>query len=205
VRFFVVTHHIGGLVLGAYEGDRLVGFLSSIPGVRDKLSYWHSHMLAVAQVCRNKGVGAQLKLAQREHARQRGVQLIEWTFDPLEARNAYFNFEKLGVIVRRYYPNLYGQATGHQGGLPTDRIVAEWWLDRARDPANGDVRRVAIVPDIQMLKKIDINVARNLQLRVQQEFQKNISDGFVAVAFAHNADRNEYVFVRGASGVDPTG
>ena len=56
-----------------------------------------------------------------------------------------------------------------------------------------------------MLKKIDINVARNLQLRVQQEFQKNISDGFVAVAFAHNADRNEYVFVRGASGVDPTG
>ena len=205
VRFFVVTHHIGGLVLGAYEGDRLVGFLSSIPGLRDNLTYWHSHMLAVALLYRNKGVGAQLKFAQREHAKQRGIRLIEWTFDPLEARNAYFNFEKLGVIVRRYYPNLYGETTGHQGGLPTDRIVAEWWLDKAREPIAGDVRRVAIAPDIQMLKKIDINIARNLQLRVQQEFQKNISDGFVAVAFARNAGLNEFVFVRGAAGADPTG
>jgi len=205
VRFFVVTRHIGGLVLGAYEGERLVGFLSSIPGTRDGILYWHSHMLAVSQIYRNKGVGTRLKFAQREHAIQRGVPLIEWTFDPLEARNAYFNFQKLGVIVRRYYPNFYGDTSGVQGGLPTDRIVAEWWLDRTRETVRGDVRRVSIHPDIQMLKKLDIHSARSLQERVQMEFQKNLAENFHAIAFQHKPESNEYVFVRGTYGVHPAG
>ena len=205
VRFFVVTQHIGGLVLGAYEGDRLMGFVSSIPGTRNYLSYWHSHMLAVAQEFRNKGIGARLKFAQREYAIQRGIRLIEWTFDPLEPRNAYFNIEKLGVIVRRYFPNFYGETTGLQGGLPTDRVVAEWWLDRKREPIGEDVRRISIPADIQLLKKLNIQAARVLQQRVQQEFQKNLSDDFFAVAFEHQAESNEYLFVQGASSVYQTG
>jgi predicted GNAT superfamily acetyltransferase len=205
VRFFIVTHHIGGLVLGAYEGDKLVGFLSSIPGIRDDFFYWHSHMLVVSQIYRNKGVGSRLKFSQREYAIKRGIRLIEWTFDPLEARNAYFNFQKLGVIVRRYHPNLYGEATGMQGGLPTDRIVAEWWLDRTRAPISGGERRVRIHPDIQMLKRLDIHSARSLQLRVAQEFKKNLDEQFQAVAFLQTPESSEYVFVRGASGVYSTG
>jgi predicted GNAT superfamily acetyltransferase len=201
VRFFVVTHHVGGLVLGAYEGEKLIGFLSAIPGLRNDLPYWHSHMLAVSQIFRNKGVGTRLKFAQREFAIKRGIRLIEWTFDPLEARNAYFNFQKLGVVVRRYYPNLYGETTGLQGGLPTDRIVAEWWLDRTREPIAGNVRRLKIHPDIQMLKKLDIQSARRIQLRVAEEFQKNLEARYYAVSFVHTPESSEYVFIQGASGV----
>ena len=199
VRFFVVTHHVGGLVLGAFEGEQLIGFLSTIPGIRNNAPYWHSHMLAVSQIYRNKGVGTRLKFAQREFAIKRGIRLIEWTFDPLEARNAYFNFQKLGVVVRRYYPNLDGQTSGVQGGLPTDRIVAEWWLDRTREPITGTVRRLKIHPDIQMLKKLDIHSARNLQQRVAQEFQKNLDERFHAAGFVQNAETSEYVFIQGAS------
>ena len=205
VRFFVVTHHVGGLVLGAYEGEKLIGFLSSIPGIRNDMPYWHSHMLAVSQIYRNKGVGTRLKFAQREFAIKRGIRLIEWTFDPLEARNAYFNFQKLGVVVRRYYPNLYGETSGMQGGLPTDRIVAEWWLDRTRAPIAGTVRRLKIHPDIQMLKKLDIHSARALQQRVAQEFQKNLDDRFHAAGFVQNAETSEYVFVQGAASAHSPG
>ncbi len=144
-------------------------------------------------------------LLRREFAIKRGIRLIEWTFDPLEARNAYFNFQKLGVVVRRYYPNLYGETTGVQGGLPTDRIVAEWWLDRTREPIAGHVRRLKIHPDIQMLKKLDIHSARNLQQRVAQEFQKNLDERFHAVSFVHTPESSEYVFIQGASGVNSPG
>lgn len=212
MRFFVVTHHVGGLVLGAYseegEGERLVGFLSSIPGTRNHFEYWHSYMLAVAADFRDKGVGSRLKFAQREFAIQRGIRLIEWTFDPLESKNAYFNIEKLGAIVRRYHPNFYGEGSGLQGALPTDRVVAEWWLDRRREPVGrpgSDVRRIPIPADIQLVKKLDIRAARNLQERVQQEFQKNLNEDFFAVSFRRKDEANEYIFVRGASGVYQTG
>jgi len=196
VRFFVVTHHIGGLVLGAFDGERLVGFLSSIPAMHNRTPYWHSHMLVVSREYRNKGTGVLLKIAQREQAVQHGISLIEWTFDPMESKNAYFNFEKLGVIVRRYYPNFYGSTTGIQGNLPTDRIVAEWWLDRERPPLTGDIRRIAIPSDIQRIKRTDLEEARNIQERLRYGFEKNLSEGFYAAAFSHNAEASEYVFIR---------
>jgi len=122
-----------------------------------------------------------------------------------EIQNAYFNFQKLGVVVRRYYPNLYGETSGMQGGLPTDRIVAEWWLDRTRAPIAGTVRRLKIHPDIQMLKKLDIHSARALQQRVAQEFQKNLDDRFHAAGFVQNAETSEYVFVQGAASAHSPG
>src|SRR5215471_1387756 len=192
VRFFVVTHHIGGLVLGAYDDDKLVGFLSSIPAMRNRTPYWHSHMLVVSLEFRNKGTGMLLKLAQRDQAVQHGISLIEWTFDPMESKNAYFNFEKLGVIVKRYYPNFYGSTSGVQGILPTDRIVAEWWLDRERPALTGEMRRIAIPSDIQKIKRTHIEEARRIQERLRFEFEKNLSEGFYAVAFSHNAEASEY-------------
>lgn len=132
-RMFAVANAIGGQVMGAWAADKLVGYALAIPGLRDGRPYFHSHMLAVAQEYRNRGVGKMLKLAQREDALASGIELIEWTFDPLEIKNAFFNIEKLGAIVRRYTPDFYGASTSPlHGNLPTDRLHAEWWLRTAR-------------------------------------------------------------------------
>jgi predicted GNAT superfamily acetyltransferase len=128
-RVFVVAQRIGGQVIGAFDGDTLVGFAMSLPGYRDGKPYLHSHMLAVLPQYRNAGIGRRLKLAQRDDAIARGFHLMEWTFDPLEIRNAHLNIARLGVIVRRYQPDFYGPSSSPlQGGLPTDRLYAEWWL-----------------------------------------------------------------------------
>jgi len=129
----VVGEKIGGHVLGAYDGATLVAFAFGLPGVRDGRTYIHSHMLAVKHELRNTGLGREMKLFQRELAMSEGFELIEWTFDPLEIKNAYFNVEKLGVVARRYVVNQYGITSSPlQGGLPSDRLVAEWWLRSER-------------------------------------------------------------------------
>src|SRR5881397_2252371 len=150
LRMFVVAEKVGGQVIGAFDGKEIVGFALSIPGARGGHSYLHSfalsipgargghsylhsHMLAVRKRYRNAGLGRRIKLLQREDAIARGFELIEWTFDPLEIKNAYLNIEKLGIITRRYSVNQYGITTSPlQGGLPTDRLVAEWWLKSKR-------------------------------------------------------------------------
>src|SRR5690242_10987426 len=130
---FVVASKIGGQIVGAFAGATLVGFALSIPGARDGHTYLHSHMLAVREKYRNVGLGRRLKLAQRDDALARGFELMEWTFDPLEIKNAYLNIEKLGAIARRYQVNQYGLTTSPlQGGLPTDRLIAEWWMKSER-------------------------------------------------------------------------
>ena len=189
MRFFVVSRHIGGLVLGAFDGNRLIGFLSAIPGIRDGRPYWHSHMLAVTTSHRDSGIGTQLKFAQKEHALKRGIRLIEWTFDPLVSRNAYLNIEKLGVIVRRYYPSFYGGES--------DRLIAEWWLDQPRPSVTGDQRRITIAADSV--------VARDARLEVRKEFLANFKEDYYVAAFERRGETSDYVFVRGASRVDLSG
>ena len=141
VRMFVVAGKIGGQVIGAFvqrndhrSGEReLIGFALAIPGMRNGHCYLHSHMLAVRQQYRNGGLGRRMKLYQREDALARGFELMEWTFDPLEVKNAYLNIAKLGAIARRYNVNQYGITSSPlQGGLPTDRLVAEWWMNSKR-------------------------------------------------------------------------
>jgi predicted GNAT superfamily acetyltransferase len=132
-RLFIVAQKIGGQVIGAFDGDQLVAFALGIPGNRNGHLYMHSHMLAVDSTYRNAGLGRKVKLFQREDALAKGVELIEWTFDPLEIKNAWLNIEKLGAIVRRYTINQYGMTSSAlQGGLPTDRLTAEWWLKSKR-------------------------------------------------------------------------
>jgi predicted GNAT superfamily acetyltransferase len=134
LRFFVVASRVGGQVLGAFDGETMIGFCLGIPGVKPGgHAYLHSHMLGVLPEYHNLGVGRRLKLRQREDALARGIPLIEWTFDPLELKNAFFNIERLGAIVRRYAVNQYGDTSSPlHGGLPTDRCYAEWWIDSAR-------------------------------------------------------------------------
>jgi len=152
VRMFVVASKIGGHVIGAFDGDELVSFALAIPGNRNGHSYLHSHMLAVRQGYRNAGLGRQMKLFQRDDAMARGFELMEWTFDPLEIKNAYLNIEKLGAIARRYNVNQYGITSSPlQGGLPTDRLVAEWWMKSRRvETVLADGHRPSFVPKIKI-------------------------------------------------------
>ena len=133
IRMFVVAQKIGGQVIGGFRGSDLIAFALAIPGNRNGHPYLHSHMLAVREQYRNSGVGRRIKLTQREEALKAGIELMEWTFDPMEIKNAYLNLHKLGAIARRYTINQYGISSSPlQGGLPTDRLIAEWWLRSRR-------------------------------------------------------------------------
>ncbi len=133
LRIFSLAPKIGGQLIGAWDGDTLVGFAMAIPGNRNGHPYLHSHMVAVKEGHRNTGLGRKIKLFQRDDAIARGYELMEWTFDPLEIKNSYFNLERLGAIARRYNVNQYGITNSPlQGFLPTDRLVAEWWMTSRR-------------------------------------------------------------------------
>jgi len=130
---FVVAANTGGQVLGAFDGQRLAGYTLAVAAIRDGVPYLHSHMTGIHADYRDRGIGRTLKLFQRDEALSRNIRLICWTFDPLEFRNAYFNFNRLGAISRKYLPNFYGITSSplHRD-LATDRLLAEWHLDSPR-------------------------------------------------------------------------
>jgi predicted GNAT superfamily acetyltransferase len=123
----------GAILVGAFAGGEMVGFVYSIPAIhRGRLSHW-SHMMGVTPAYRGSGLGRELKAIQRERALALGIDLVEWTYDPLLALNAHLNFGKLGVVVEEYEENIYGLSTSPlHGSLPTDRFVAQWWIRSAR-------------------------------------------------------------------------
>lgn len=124
----------GGLLLGAFDGATLAGFVFGFPGLtRDGKLKHCSHMAGVHPAYRDRGVGYSLKLAQRLHVLAQGIDLITWTFDPLETRNATLNFHKLGAVCNTYLPNLYGDMRdGLNAGLPSDRFQVDWWIASER-------------------------------------------------------------------------
>jgi len=182
VRFFVVASKIGGQVFGAYDAgngeERMVAFCLAIPGLKpDGRTYLHSHMLGVLPEYRNSGLGRRLKFHQKESALSRGIDLIEWTFDPLEIKNAWFNIVRLGAIVRRYARNLYGVTSSRfSGGLPTDRCTAEWWIrvDRQSVPIVEGVRLPA---DIATIRATDPERARVVQSELAEQFESAFARG----------------------------
>ena len=148
VPILTVTVMRGGILIGAFDGssratgpprsgsgdgDRMIGFVYSLPGIKHGRPTQWSHMAGVLQAFRGSGVGYQLKILQRERALAMGLGLIEWTYDPMQAMNAHLNFAKLGVIAQEYEVNVYGESTSplHKGN-PTDRFVAEWRVGDAR-------------------------------------------------------------------------
>jgi predicted GNAT superfamily acetyltransferase len=202
LRLFVVSRKIGGQVIGAFSGDQLVGFAFSIPGSRNGHSYLHSHMLAVRESFRNYGLGRKLKLAQRDDASAKGFELLEWTFDPLEIKNAYLNLVKLGAITRRYSVNHYGLSSSPlQGGLPTDRLVAEWWLKSNRvvnlleknEPPQFNIEKKIHVPaEIYAWKASDANrgKAAEIQKRNREDFLAAFRDGLAVLSYERDAQGN---------------
>jgi predicted GNAT superfamily acetyltransferase len=195
---FVVAAEIGGQVLGAFEGDRIVGFTLAFPGVRERRPFLHSHMTGVLPAYWNRGIARSLKLFQRQDALSRNMDRIEWTFDPLQVKNAYFNLVRLGAIVRRYLPNAYGATTSPlHGGLPTDRLVAEWWLRSARvrqavspglprkTPRRMRGRewvRIRVRPGIDELARNRPDEALRVQGEIRQEFEHWFGRGYAATS-----------------------
>jgi predicted GNAT superfamily acetyltransferase len=216
-KAFLLIQKIGGQVIGAFDTEigrgpasggakSLLGFALSWPGIKNsKLGpqpYLHSHMLAVREGYQNRGLGAKLKLEQRKDALKRGIRHMEWTFDPLEIKNAYLNLHKLGAIARRYEKNFYGASTSRlQGGLPTDRLVAEWELDSPRVEAALEGRqaeariieaRIPVPASISEWRASDAERERALavQTETRRKFQVAFSHGFAAVGFTRDAEGN---------------
>jgi predicted GNAT superfamily acetyltransferase len=200
-RVFIVARRIGGQVIGAFDGDVQIGFAMSLPGYRDGQPYLHSHMLAVLPQYRNEGIGRRLKLAQRDDAIARGFSLMEWTFDPLEIRNAHLNIGRLGAIVRRYQPDFYGPSSSPlQGGLPTDRLYAEWWLRSSRVASilRGEVQTVEIMERVTVPHAIyqwkqdarQRDLARDLQTRNREALESAFRRGLAVVGYDRDAQGN---------------
>jgi predicted GNAT superfamily acetyltransferase len=204
LRFLVVVSKVGGHVFGAYNGRGMIAFCFAIPGIKpDGLPYLHSHMLGVLEPYRDLGIGRRLKLRQREEALARGIKLIEWTFDPLELKNAFFNVERLGAIVRRYNENQYGlTASPLHGGLPTDRCYAEWWIDSERVKnllAGGplergtETMRIAYPADIARIRTEDNARARAIQQVNGDLFQRAFAGGLAVTGFERSATESAYL------------
>jgi len=206
VRLFVVATKVGGQAFGAYDGSRMVAFLLAIPGLKPGGgTYLHSHMLGVLAEYRNQGVGRMLKLRQREDALQRGIRLVEWTFDPLELKNAFFNMERLGAIVRRYVENQYGTTTSPlHGGLPTDRCVAEWWLSSphaeavlaGRPPARTVEVRIEVPADIDAIRRQEPRRAREIQKSLGARLASGFDRGLAVIGFERSDHSGTYLLGR---------
>ncbi len=206
LRFLVVISKVGGHVFGAFDGAEMIGFCFAIPGVKPGgLPYLHSHMLGVLTPYHNLGIGRRLKLRQREEALARGIQVIEWTFDPLELKNAFFNIERLGAIVRRYYVNHYGITNSPlHGGLPTDRCVAEWWLDspRVRGVLDGTPvphhaqECISFPADIARIRAEDRGRACDLQKRNAEKFRNAFARGLAVTGFERTPTEGTYLLER---------
>ena len=203
-RLFLIAIKVGGQAIGAFDGDRLVGFCLAVPGIKPGARpYLHSDMLAVLPDYRNRGIGRQLKLEQRKDALSRSVRLIEWTFDPLELKNAFLNIERLGVIIRRYLPNLYGITSSRlHASMPTDRCVAEWRLDtprtvaviageqREREPVAETVEVPALTDQI---RRENLDEALKIQKDVREKFQQLFERSLAVTGFERRPEAGVYL------------
>ena len=204
LRLFVVASKIGGQVLGAFDGPKMAAFCLCIPGLKaGGKPYLHSHMLGVLPEYRNTGLGRNMKLKQREFALAEGIDLIEWTFDPLEIKNAFFNIERLGAIVRRYVHNQYGKTSSHlHGGLPTDRLIAEWWIRSPRVEAACEnlphqhqlpQASISVQSDIAQVRRSDPPLAHKIQSAMGEQFDRHFRAGLAVIGFEKAADAGTYL------------
>jgi len=206
VRHFVVTKNAGGFVIGAYDGEKLAGFVLSVPAFLRGERAFYSHMTGVRAEYQSLGIGAKLKWAQRTRALAEGVKYIKWTFEPVKARNAYFNLEKLGAIVSEYQPNFYGTdyaTADNKIGLASDRLFAEWHLESEKvrflaDDVNFEeplqpTATVQIMSDWLSLVENDPEKAKAEQLRIRNEFETAFGFGMVCRGFWRDEEQPAFL------------
>ncbi len=211
-RHLIVSRMAGGWTLGAFLEGRLVGFVHHLAAVHGDEIFGYSHMMAVEVEHQNLGVGAQLKWAQRARALSEGRDFIKWTFEPMRARNAHFNLNRLGVVIREYAVNFYGTDYGNPAekttGLDSDRLFASWDLHSPRvealaagrdDPLREPDDVIEIPGDFSALLKSNLKAAKEEQLRVREEFIKALSSGLICRAFERNATHPRYLLYRNST------
>jgi predicted GNAT superfamily acetyltransferase len=212
VRHLVVTKHAGGFTLGAFSGEKLVGFVLSVPAFLHGEKAFYSHMTAVAKDFQSLGIGAKLKWAQAARARAEGARYVKWTFQPVMARNAFFNLEKLGAVVRHYEPNFYGTdyTTSHEReekiGLDSDRLFAEWDLEseKVRKLEKGEkfeekpeiVQKIEIPKDWNELVRSNPSKAVEEQKRIKEEFRAAFANGLIAKGFERSETNPKYLLYK---------
>jgi predicted GNAT superfamily acetyltransferase len=207
VRLFVVANRVGGQTMAAFDGEKMVGFLIAVPGIKtDGTHYLHSNMMGVSAEYRNAGVGRQMKLAQREEAMERGIEMIEWTFDPLELKNAFFNMQRLGAVVERYVLNQYGVTSSHlHGGLPTDRCIASWHLrsERVERVVAGDpapeveiAERIELPNEIGSIRREDPGEAREIQASISERFLEYLRRDLYVATVERGETHGAYLFAK---------
>ncbi len=211
VTGFLVASETGGQVLGAFDGTRLVGYTLGVIGYRDGVIFIHSHHTGVHHDYRDRGVGRKLKLFQREEALSRDIRFVQWTFDPLEMRNAYFNLNRLGGIARTYKPNLYGITSSplHRG-LATDRLLVEWHLDSKRvvaainnlvpqpsatESGYSQSAKIELPAELEQWKQTDMGAVRQVQDRIRTEFMDCFNRRYAAVGTRKTSNGTEYVLI----------
>ncbi len=210
----------GGVVIGAYDGPKMVGMHFSFPGYRKGKVYLYSHMTGVVSGLKYSGIGHMLKLKQKEWALDHGYDLIAWTFDPIMSLNASFNMRKLGTIARSYIENFYGtMEDAINFGIPTDRVVAEWWIRKEKKismegytpvnrfeseydfdfsysgenlPAKAKIR---VPSDFVSMKKSDKERAIKWRMYLRNALQDMFSRGYTAVGF--DTESNSYLMEKG--------
>jgi len=208
-RHLIVSRQAGGWTLGAFVADLMVGFVHHLVAVRGDKVFGYSHMMAVAKDYQNKGVGLRLKWAQRERAMKEGRKLIKWTWDPMMARNAHFNLNRLGAIVETYAESFYGldyntdALLTERVGLPSDRLIATWNLGSERvsalasgvaSPVNArPVASVRIPVEWTALVKQDPSRARDEQARVREEFTKAFEQRLICAGFERGEKESRYL------------
>ena len=212
VRHFVVTKNAGGFTLGAYAGEKLIGFVLSVPAILAGGRSFYSHMTAVSADFQSCGVGAKLKWAQRDRALKEGVRYIKWTFEPWKARNAFFNLEKLGATVREYQPNFYGidyvtaSTGGEPIGLASDRLFAEWDLESEKvvNLAAGEKFIETRTPELVITVPNDWNslvnsspdAAIDEQKRIKAEFESAFAKGLICRGFIRDDSNPRYLLYK---------
>ncbi len=211
VRHLIVTKSAGGFTLGAFVENELVGFVLSVPmfAAENEEQGFYSHMTAVSQDFQSCGIGAKLKWAQREKALEKGVKFIKWTFQPVQTRNAFFNLEKLGVVIREYQPNFYGtdystlHEQGKKIGLDSDRLFAEWHLESEKVIAlskgenfveSGEIiKKIETTSNWNALIKANPREAVAEQTRIKKEFRTAFAEGLICKGFERSETSPKYL------------
>ncbi len=208
-RLFVNLTKVGGLVLGAFAPTEImIGFAAAMPAWRDGQRYFHSLALGVTPRHERRGIGKALKWEQRRRALRAGIDLIEWTFDPMQARNAFFNIERLGAVAGRFVENYYGAVQSRlQQGLPSDRLICEWHLRSQRvrraarglSPRSGNLKGTVLAPVPPSFATIAASrptEARALQASVRRRLVGHFRHGFVITGFVSDNLGGSYVLER---------
>ena len=178
---FVAARAAGGQLIGAFDGTTLTGFAYGFVGLERGRTVHHSHLLAVKPAYRNQQIGYQLKLAQRDRVLAQGIEEMNWTFDPLQSRNAHLNFHKLGVFSDAYKIDFYGPETGENlRGVGTDRLWVTWMLNGRRPERTGTRLSIPIPRDINTLSHQQQADWRNT---TREAFMTALADGYIVVDF----------------------